>query len=90
MSDGLSAVGGAPIRSLTGVQIVGTGSFVPDNIVTNEDLSSLGCDPEWIVQRTGIRQRRHAPPDMTTSDMAVTAAERCLAAAKVNRSEVDL
>jgi 3-oxoacyl-[acyl-carrier-protein] synthase-3 len=90
MSDGLSAVGGAPVRSLAGVQIVGTGSFLPDNVVTNEDLSSLGCDPEWIVQRTGIRQRRQAPPDMTTSDMALAAAERCLAAAKVNRSDVDL
>ncbi len=90
MSDGLSAVGGAPVRSLTGVQIIGTGSFLPDNVVTNEDLSSLGCDPEWIVQRTGIRQRRQAPPDMTTSDMALAAAERCLAAAKVNRSDVDL
>src|SRR5688500_12068327 len=90
MSEGNSAVGGAPVRSLTGVQIVGTGSFVPDNVVTNADLSSLGCDPEWIVQRTGIRERRHAPPDMTTGDMAVIAAERCLAAAKVKPSDVDL
>lgn len=90
MSDGISAVGGAPVRSLTGVQVVGTGSFVPDNVVTNADLSSLGCDPEWIVQRTGIRERRHAPLGMSTGDMAVIAAERCLAAAKVNRSDVDL
>jgi 3-oxoacyl-[acyl-carrier-protein] synthase-3 len=90
MSDGISAVGGAPVRSLSGVQVVGTGSFVPDNIVTNADLSSLGCDPEWIVQRTGIRERRHAPAGMATSDMAVIAAERCLAAAKVSRSDVDL
>lgn len=90
MSDSFSAVGGAPVRSLSGVQIIGTGSFVPDTVVTNADLSSLGCDPEWIVQRTGIRERRHAPPGMTTSDMAIVAAERCLEAAKVDRAEVDL
>jgi 3-oxoacyl-[acyl-carrier-protein] synthase-3 len=90
MSDGPPEVGGAPVRSLSGVQIISTGSYVPDKIVTNEDLASLGCDADWIVQRTGIRQRRHAPPEMTTSDLAVIAAERCLAAAKVNRSDIDL
>ena len=90
MSDGNTSVGGAPVRSLTGVQIVGSGSFVPDNVVTNEDLASLGCDAEWIVQRTGIRERRHAPPGMSTGDMSVIAAERCLAAANVDRKDVDL
>lgn len=90
MSDGFSAVGGAPVRSLSGVQILGTGSYVPDNVVTNADLSSLGCDPEWIVQRTGIRERRHLPMGLSTSDMAVAAAERCLDAAKIDRAEVDL
>ena len=80
----------SPLRRLTGVQIVGTGSFVPDNIVTNEALASLGCDANWIVQRTGIRERRHAPPEMTTSDMAIAAAERCLASADVDRSQIDL
>jgi 3-oxoacyl-[acyl-carrier-protein] synthase-3 len=90
MSDASTAVGGAPVRRLTGVQIVGTGSHVPDRIVTNEDLASLGCDAEWIVQRTGIRERRHAPFEITTSDMAVVAAERCLASANVDRRDVDL
>jgi 3-oxoacyl-[acyl-carrier-protein] synthase-3 len=80
----------SPLRRLTGVRIVGTGSFVPDNIVTNEMLASLGCDAEWIIQRTGIRERRHAPPSMSTSDMAVAAAERCLEAADVDRKEIDL
>lgn len=79
-----------PVRQLMGVQIVGTGSFVPDNVVTNDDLASLGCDAEWIIQRTGIRERRHAPLGMSTGDMAFKAAERCLAAAGVDRSEVDL
>jgi 3-oxoacyl-[acyl-carrier-protein] synthase-3 len=80
----------SPLRRLTGVQIIGTGSFLPDNVVTNEALASLGCDAEWIIQRTGIRERRHAPPEMSTSDMAVAAAERCLDAAGVERSEIDL
>ena len=80
----------SPLRRLTGVQIVATGSFVPDNVVTNEALASLGCDADWIVQRTGIRERRHAPPEMSTGDMATTAAERCLKAAGVERSEIDL
>jgi 3-oxoacyl-[acyl-carrier-protein] synthase-3 len=72
------------------VQIVGTGSFVPDQIVTNEALASLGCDADWIIQRTGIRERRHAPPQISTSDMAIAAAERCIKAAGVDRSEIDL
>ena len=80
----------SPLRRLTGVQIVGTGSYVPENVVTNEALASLGCDADWIIQRTGIRERRHAPPEMSTSDMAVAAAERCIEAADVDRSEIDL
>src|SRR5262245_37366651 len=80
----------SPVRRLTGVQVIGTGSFVPDQIVTNDALASLGCDADWIIQRTGIRERRHAPPEMSTGDMAVAAAERCLASCDVDRSEIDL
>jgi 3-oxoacyl-[acyl-carrier-protein] synthase III len=80
----------SPLRRLTGVQIIGTGSYVPENVVTNEDLARLGCDADWIIQRTGIRERRHAPPEIATSDMAVAAAERCLDAAQVDRSRIDL
>jgi 3-oxoacyl-[acyl-carrier-protein] synthase-3 len=80
----------SPLRRLTGVQIVGTGSFVPDNVVTNEALASLGCDADWIIQRTGIRERRHAPAGISTSDMAVEAAERAIEAAGIDRSEIDL
>src|SRR5262245_34057760 len=79
----------SPLRKLTGVQIVGTGRFLPDNVVTNDALASLGCDAEWIIQRTGIRERRHAPPEISTSDMAIAAAEKCLATADVPRSEID-
>jgi 3-oxoacyl-[acyl-carrier-protein] synthase-3 len=80
----------SPLRRLTGVQIIGTGSFVPENVVTNGDLASLGCDADWIIQRTGIRERRHALPEMSTSDMAVAAAERCIKSSGIDRSKIDL
>ena len=76
--------------SITGVQVVGVGSYVPECRVRNEDLASLGCDADWIVQRTGIMERRHAPPEMATSDMAVEAARRCLEDAALDPSEIDL
>src|SRR5262245_12773825 len=80
----------SPLRRLTGVQIIGTGSYVPDNVVTNDALASLGCDADWIMQRTGIRERRHALPEQSTSDMAFEAAERCIASADIDRSRIDL
>lgn len=90
MSDKVVQTLTAPLRSLTGVKIVATGSYVPDNVVRNEDLAALGCDPEWILQRTGIRERRHAPPEMATSDMAVEAGRRCIEQAGANPADVDL
>lgn len=80
----------SPVRKLTGVRIVGTGSFLPEKVVTNEDLAALGYDADWIVQRSGIRARRHAPPDMATSDMAMAAAERCIENSRVPREDIDL
>ncbi len=90
MSRNETPAGKSPVRKLMGVQVVGTGSFVPENVVTNEDLASLGCDADWIIKRTGIRERRHAPPGMNTSDMSVFAAERAMRAAGVAREDVDL
>lgn len=95
MADSSIAFRRCSTHSLTGVQIIGTGAFVPDNVVTNEDLAWLGCDADWILQRTGIRQRRHAPADMTTSDMALAAAERAIEAAIANgalesKNDIDL
>ncbi len=80
----------SPLRALRGVQIVGTGSYLPDKIVRNEDLARLGCDPDWILQRTGIRERRHVPEGQATSDMAVQAGRRCLEAAGADPADVDL
>jgi 3-oxoacyl-[acyl-carrier-protein] synthase-3 len=82
--------GRSRLGSLTGVQILATGSYVPEQIVRNEDLAELGYDADWIIQRTGIRQRRHAPPGQATSDVAYEAAVRCLKAADVSPAEVDL
>jgi 3-oxoacyl-[acyl-carrier-protein] synthase-3 len=59
-------------------------------VVTNEDLESLGCDSEWIIQRTGIRERRKASDDQATSDLALEASLRCLDAAGVDPKDVDL
>jgi 3-oxoacyl-[acyl-carrier-protein] synthase-3 len=78
------------VGRLMGVQVVGVGGFAPDNPVHNEDLVALGCDPDWIVQRTGIVERRHAPPGIATSDMAAAAAEECIEDAGVDPADVDL
>ena len=82
--------GRSRLGTLTGVQILATGSYAPEQIVRNEDLAELGYDADWILQRTGIRQRRHAPPGQATSDVAYEAAVRCLQAADVQPAEVDL
>jgi 3-oxoacyl-[acyl-carrier-protein] synthase-3 len=77
--------------SLMGVQIVGTGSYVPDNVVTNADLlRENGFDPDWIAQRSGILERRRASAQQATSDLCVEAATRAMAAAGVGPKDVDL
>ncbi|HRX78576.1 MAG: ketoacyl-ACP synthase III [Planctomycetaceae bacterium] len=77
-------------HTLTGVQVLGTGAFAPLNVVRNEDLSELGFDPDWIIQRTGIHERRHALRDEVTSDLAFNAAILCLEAADVSVRDLDL
>ena len=77
--------------SLMGVKIVGSGSYVPENIVTNADLRErYGFDPNWIEQRTGIFARRHAAKDQATSDLCVEAARRAIDNAGVDAAEIDL
>lgn len=77
-------------HTLTGVQVLGTGAFAPENVVRNEDLSKLGFDADWIIQRTGIRARRHALSHEVTSDLALNAAIQCLDEADVSIGDVDL
>ncbi len=82
--------GRSRMGSCLGVRIAATGSYVPDTIVTNEDLVALGCDSEWILQRTGILERRKAAAGQAASDLGYEAAIRCLANANVAASDVDL
>src|SRR6266436_6341286 len=77
-------------RSLTGVRIVGTGSYVPDAVITNDHLHQrFGFDSDWIVKRTGILERRHALPHQATSDLCYQAANRCIESAGVKSSDID-
>lgn len=77
-------------------RITGTGSFLPPRRVTNADLAAeLGAkgietSDDWIVERTGIRARHFADPEMACSDLGVAAARNALAAAGVSASEIDL
>jgi 3-oxoacyl-[acyl-carrier-protein] synthase-3 len=60
-------------------------------VVTNEHLHErLGFDPEWIVKRTGIRERRHSLPHQATSDLCCEAALNCMAKTDVNPKDIDL
>jgi 3-oxoacyl-[acyl-carrier-protein] synthase III len=78
-------------RSLTGVRVVATGSYVPDAVVSNDHLfQRFGFDSNWIVKRTGIYERRHALPHQATSDLACEATQRCLEQAGVRPSDIDL
>ncbi|NLJ40976.1 MAG: ketoacyl-ACP synthase III [Clostridiales bacterium] len=71
--------------------IISTGSYVPDNIVTNKDLENIvETTDEWIVTRTGIRERRIAHANMATSDMAVIAAKRAMKESGLAPEEIDL
>lgn len=71
--------------------VTGVGSYLPENIVTNQDLAAIvDTSDEWIVERTGIRQRHRARDDQPTSDLATEAAKRALIAAGREASDVDL
>ena len=72
-------------------RIAGTGSYLPEKIVTNADLEKVvDTTDEWIASRTGIRERRRAADGETTGDLAFYAATHALDAAGVKASEIDL
>jgi 3-oxoacyl-[acyl-carrier-protein] synthase-3 len=78
-------------KSLLGFRVVGTGKYVPDVVVTNEQLHArLGFDSEWIVKRTGILERRHARPEQATSDLCVEAAQDCFRKTGLGPKDIDL
>src|SRR5438874_691005 len=78
-------------KALRTVSIIGTGSYVPEKILTNADLSRMiDTSYDWIITRTGIKERRIAEKDENTSDMAAKAALKALEQAKISPKEIDL
>ncbi|AAU49386.1 beta-ketoacyl-ACP synthase III [Burkholderia pseudomallei] len=77
-------------------RVLGTGSYLPPDRVTNQELADrlakdgIETSDEWIVARTGIRARHFAAPDVTTSDLALVAAQRAIEAADVDPQSIDL
>jgi 3-oxoacyl-[acyl-carrier-protein] synthase III len=78
----------APPRT---ARIVGLGHKLPDRVVPNGPIAErIGVDSEWIVRRTGIRERRYAAPEERTSELATAAARRALQDAGLKPSDIDL
>jgi 3-oxoacyl-[acyl-carrier-protein] synthase-3 len=74
------------------VRILGTGSYVPPKVLSNLDLQKMGLDTtdEWIIQRTGVRERRIAEPDVTAADLGYEASLKALDMAGMTAKDVDL
>lgn len=71
--------------------ITGTGSYSPSRVLTNADMEKIvDTTDQWIVDRTGIRERHVAAPEEATSDMALAAAKRACEMAKVDPADLDL
>jgi 3-oxoacyl-[acyl-carrier-protein] synthase-3 len=72
-------------------KIIGTGGYLPNKILTNKDLESIvDTTDDWIVERTGIKQRHISEPSETTSSMATKASIEAIKNAKINNSDIDL
>lgn len=71
-------------------KVIGVGSYLPSNIVTNAELAqSIDTTDEWIVERTGIRQRHVVSADENCSDMAIAAGRRAIEASGLKPSDID-
>ena len=71
--------------------IAGTGSYAPERIITNADVEKLvETNDQWIVDRTGIRERRMLAPEEATSDLALRAAKRALEQAQLDPKDVEM
>jgi 3-oxoacyl-[acyl-carrier-protein] synthase-3 len=79
------------LQPLCTSSIIGTGSYLPEKVLTNNDLSKVvDTSDEWITTRTGIKERHIAADDQATSDLASEAARRAMTAAGVTPEEIDL
>ncbi|MGO4541850.1 beta-ketoacyl-ACP synthase III [Paenibacillus sp. 2TAB19] len=77
--------------SLYPVGIIGTGKYVPERILTNQELEQMvETNDEWIVTRTGIKERRLASAEEATSDLALHASRKAIAAAGLTAEDIDL
>lgn len=85
-----AAVGRGRMGAVAGVRVAATGSYVPEEVVSNADLAALGCDSEWIIRRTGIETRRRAADSQATSDLCYAAAKTCMQEAGVTADQIDL
>ena len=74
------------------IRILGTGSYLPPKVLTNFDFQKMGLDTtdEWIVQRTGVSERRIAEPDMATSDLGYEASLKAFEMAGITVKDIDL
>jgi len=71
-------------------EIVSTGMYVPEGIVTNHDLSKImETTHDWIIQRSGIEERRWVAPEVSTTDLALKAAEEAIKNAGIDKKEID-
>ena len=78
-------------KSGRSVSIIGTGSYVPERVLTNRDLEDIvETSDEWIRTRTGIGERRIAAPEEATSDLATNAALAAMSQAEVSAEQIDL
>lgn len=72
-------------------RIIGTGAYVPDRVLTNADLERMvSTSDAWILERTGIRERRIAAPGQACSDLGTRAAEQAIAAAGIEADDLDM
>jgi len=79
------------INSKISIKISGTGSYLPEKILSNSDLEKIvDTSDEWIFERSGIRQRHIAAPNEAASDMGVHAARKALANANLKPDDIDL
>jgi 3-oxoacyl-[acyl-carrier-protein] synthase-3 len=90
LSEGSSSKTASPLQAY-GIEMVGIGSYVPQHVVTNDDLATLvDTSDEWIQTRTGIKMRHVVSGDESVADLATAAAKQALASAGMDGSEIEL
>src|SRR4029453_11048351 len=78
-------------RSLSQAGVLGTGSYLPERVLDNRELADrFGCSEEWILTRTGIRERRFGEPGVAPPDLGLIPAGRALRAAGISAREIEL